>query len=217
MTSTKKIKGVFWHHSGGTKNNPKASTLHHTAEIIDVTHKKNWPGFTSNTYKNAAKELWHVGYNFVCESTTKKIVRTRAIGEETAAAVGYNDGYVHAVITGNFDVDVWGQEQTDLVIRCWKLIKKQCPHLKPNQNWPHRKVANKTCFGSLLADDHISKIIAEYELSLVKEEVPTEEEVAEEVRQGQLKQIISLLVKYRNLLYIKATGKRYSTHEKNYA
>lgn len=157
------IKGVIWHHSGGTAYNPLQSTFHHTAEIIDLSHKTRWPGFVSDTHTNGAGQPFHVGYNFVIESGRKNIVRTRRIGEETAAAIGYNKGWVHVCVTGNYDSDLWDTDVSPLVYKVWQKIKAEQPHLKISDNIVHRDVASKTCPGRNLPDDHFRNIIARYE------------------------------------------------------
>lgn len=206
-----KIKGVFWHHSGGTALNPKASTKHHTAEIIDVAHKRRWPGFTSKVYKNKRGEYFHTGYNRVGEVSNLSVIKTRAYGEETAAAIGFNSGYIHICITGNYDygADTWDKEADKLVCEIWEEIKTKHPYLRIAQNWPHRRVASKSCFGTSLPDDHIQKILATHEVMHNKKPV---KEVSKEMKMKYYETIIMLMRQTITLLI--ARNKRYSFKEK---
>lgn len=206
------IKGVIWHHTGGVDAYPLASTKHHTAEIIDGSHKTRWPGFTSNVYQNRRGEFFHVGYNTVIETTNKKRVKTREYGEETAAAYGYNDGYIHICVTGNYDIgaDEWDEEINQLVIDEWNEIKGAFPYLTIGQNKPHRAYASKSCFGSSLPDDHIQKIIAGAEAAQGK----TDYEIELELKITQLEKVNELYKTIVSMLYKALTGKRFSEHEK---
>ena len=187
-----KIKGVIWHHSGGTQADPLASTKHHTAEIIDISHKQRWPGFTSNVHRNNKGDFFHVGYNKVIETTKKRVKATREIGEETAAARGYNTGYIHICVTGNYDqgADTWDASIEPLIYRVWKDIKLEHPHLKISDNWPHRRVANKSCFGSSLSDDHIQNVIARQ--AILERDQGVDEALADK-RETLMKQVVFLM------------------------
>ena len=204
----KHIKGVIWHHSGGVDANPLASTKHHTAEIIDNSHRNRWPGFTSNVYANRLGQFFHVGYNTVIEATTKKRVKTREYGEETAAAIGYNTGWIHVVVTGNYDkgADVWDQEVDRLVIDEWNAIKTAYPYLKISDNVPHRKYARKSCFGNSLPDNHIQLILAT--------QVSDPIELTAELEVKMMKTIIDLSFKVVSILQELVLRKRYSVHQK---
>lgn len=203
-----RIKGVIWHHSGGVDANPLASTKHHTAEIIDNSHRNRWPGFTSNVYTNRLGQFFHVGYNTVIEATTKKRVKTREYGEETAAAIGYNTGWIHVCVTGNYDkgADVWDQEVDRLVVDEWNAIKTAYPYLKISDNVPHRKFARKSCFGNSLPDNHIQQILS----TQVKD--PQILELELEVKKQ--KQLIDLLYMYMSITQELLLRKRYSTRQK---
>lgn len=208
---TGKIKGVIWHHTGGTQALPLASTQHHTAETIDASHKTRWPGFTSDVYSNESGKPYHCGYNTVIETANKKRVRTREYGEETAAAIGYNTGYIHVVITGNYDTgaDVWDTGVNKLIIDEWAEIKASFPYLTVGDNKPHRAYSNRSCFGSSLPDNHIQRILAKAETDTGK----SYKEVELEMKVSQLEQVNALYEKLVALLYIALTGKRFSSRE----
>jgi len=206
-----KIKGVFWHHFVGTDRNPKASTKHHTAEIVDVAHKRRWPGFTSKVYKNKRGEFYHVGYNRVIEVSNLRIVKTRAFGEETAAAIGFNRGYIHVAFSGNYDwgADKWEKETEKLICEGWEEIKAEFPYLRIGQNWPHRKVARKSCFGNSLPDNHVQITLATHEVLHNKKPVP---EISKEMKMKYYETIIMLMKQTITLLI--ARNKRYSFKQK---
>lgn len=212
MVNLENIKGVIWHHSGGTNADPLASTIHHTAEIIDQAHKGRWNGFVSSFYKNKYGAYFHVGYNYVIETLNKRIVKTRKVGEETAAAVGYNTGYIHVVVTGNYDVgaDVWDASINDKVREVWTEIKGMCPHLKIKDNFPHRKVARKTCFGNSLGDNHIQSILVQVALDEGKSDREIELELKVSALESANKQLWSLVMTLYELL----TGKRFTSRQK---
>lgn len=150
----------------------------------------------SDTYHNANYEPYHVGYNFVIESGNRKIVRTRRIGEETAAAFGYNNGYIHVCVTGNYDSDLWDTRVSPLVYQVWQEIKVNHPYLTIDDNLNHRDVASKTCPGRNLPDNHFRQIIARYEMQHQK---PIDA-VEEELKRTALKKTILKLKKLIGLL-----------------
>ena len=135
-------------------NKPSKIITHHSAspntfmvEDVDNWHKERWPGFTSNVFTNKRGELYHVGYHFVCEADGT-ITQTRSISEEGAHTIGQNTSSIGFCFMGNFDT----QHPTKEQIKAWKAWYKQWG--KGMQVYPHRMYANKSCHGSLLADNY---------------------------------------------------------------
>lgn len=149
---------IIVHHTGGTQSDSKASTQHHTAQVIDAQHAINWPGFTSKVFKNDKGKLYHVGYHFVIEATGK-VVQTRALGEEGAHTIGMNNSSVGVCFTGNFDVERPNKSQLNAFIKLFKKIQSQYPNLTAKDIVPHRHYSTKSCFGNLLPDDYFKGLV----------------------------------------------------------
>ena len=137
------IKYIICHHAGGTDLNPLADTSNHTAEMVDAWHKaKGWDG---------------IGYNWFIEKSglVKKGRDENKIGAHT---IGYNDKSIGICLAGNFDATLPTKEQTESLR---KLLKeKMTQYNVPLENIvPHRKFANKTCYGKLLSDDWARNLI----------------------------------------------------------
>lgn len=149
---------IIVHHTGGVEDNPKASTAHHTVEDIDAWHKKRWPGFTSNFYKNSQGDFYHVGYHVVIEEDGE-IHHTRDYTEEGAHTIGQNTSSIGICLTGNFDVEYPTKEQISSFKEVFKAIHANYPEITVHDVFPHRKYARKSCFGSLLPDDYFSGLL----------------------------------------------------------
>lgn len=146
---------IIVHHTGGTDSNPAADTSKHTAETIDRYHATRWPGFTSQLYKNKKGEFYHCGYHFVIEKDGT-IVQTRGIGEEGAHCVGHNTSSIGIVLTGNFDVTLPTEKQE----QAFRVLFSRLG-ISPNEIFPHRKFATKSCYGKRLSDGHFNRLVKE--------------------------------------------------------
>lgn len=137
------------HHTGGTEEIPTASSQDLTAEQVSKFHRNKW-NFISSLG-------WYGGYNFFIEKDGK-ITQFRAIGEETAAQIGYNfNGKVISIcIAGNFSVKPDGTSVNypkGQQIQALKDLVAVLPHVPPDHIRPHRFFQPTTqCFGSLLKD-----------------------------------------------------------------
>lgn len=149
---------VIVHHTGGTDAQPLADTSKHTAEIVDVTHKTRWPGFTSAVFKNKAGEPYHVGYHFVIENTGK-VVQCRAYGEEGAHCIGQNASSIGIVLSGNFDATLPTKKQEESFVKLFREIQKAYPNIKDTDIYPHRKFATKSCYGKNLTDNYFTVLL----------------------------------------------------------
>jgi len=144
------IKYFCLHHFGGLASNPLASTQYLTVYDIDIAHKSRWPDFISQM------GFW-CGYNFVI-SKTGLITQTRKIGEETAAAKGFNTNSIHICLAGNFTkgVDLPTREQENAL----RELYKQLPQVAPYNIVGHRSLTGFTaCPGNALKDDWARNII----------------------------------------------------------
>jgi len=87
------ISYLALHHSGGVANDIYAKSQHLDWMHIDSAHKQRWNFKSSLGY--------YGGYNFYIESNGK-YTQFRAVGEETAAQIGYNFNTVSICMAGNF-------------------------------------------------------------------------------------------------------------------
>lgn len=88
------------------QNTAEAMVVHHSAfskdlatnqfNSINNSHKKRWPNFISSMGN-------HVGYNFIIQEG--EIFQARAVGEETAAQIGFNKKYLSVCIAGDYRYD----------------------------------------------------------------------------------------------------------------
>lgn len=88
-----KVKHVILHHSGGTLANHYESTQHLRLADVENSHR---PRFNMRSSLG-----FHTGYTFVYEPDTRIFYQTRAIGEEGAHTIGYNN-QIGICILGNY-------------------------------------------------------------------------------------------------------------------
>lgn len=131
----------------------------HTAEDVDDWHKQRWPGFTSKVFKNKRGQFYHVGYHYVIE-WDGTIVRCRAEDEEGAHCFGQNRTSIGICLMGNNDVHKPSIQQMESFEKLYREIQSRWPAITPNRIFPHRKYANKSCHGKLLADDYYTWYVA---------------------------------------------------------
>lgn len=135
---------IIVHHTGGTDANPKADTSHHTAYMI-----KQW---------HLAKGWQDIGYNWVIEKDGK-IVKGRDEKIDGAHTIGYNSKSIGICLSGNFDVTYPTKEQEVSLAQLVREVMGRYPSISLVNIVPHRKFANKSCYGSLLKDDWVVKLV----------------------------------------------------------
>lgn len=188
---------IIVHHTGGSDAQPLADSSGSTAQDIDSWHKERWPGFTSSQFKNDKGADYHVGYHFVIEKSGK-IVQCRGYTEEGAHTLGQNRSSIGICLSGNFDLTLPTKAQEKSFRRLYNTIVAQYPQITVNHIFPHRKFANKTCYGKRLTDTHFSGL------------VNTTEEDMEKIE--QLKMLIAQLT---SKLAALLANKRFSNNETN--
>lgn len=147
---------IILHHSGGTDANPLADTSHHTAEMMESWHlSKGWEG---------------LGYHYVIHKDGT-IVRGRPEHYHGAHTSNYNKKSIGICMSGNFDATLPTREQEESFKTLYKDISKRYPNLKV---FPHRKFANKTCYGKKLTDSY-GQDLANSAIT-IKVEAPVKEE-----------------------------------------
>ena len=134
---------IIVHHTGGTANDPLANTSHHTFEMVDNYHRQLW---------NFRSSLGHyIGYHYFIDHNGK-VTQGRADTDEGAHTRGYNRSSIGICLAGNFDSTVPTKQQEDaLRLLIQRLAKKY--NIAKAAVVPHRKFANKTCYGRRLTDD----------------------------------------------------------------
>ena len=132
------------------KNVPTKIIVHHDGasragtsfDVINQYHKdKQFPLSSLGFF---------VGYHFLIERDGS-IRQARDVAEEGAHTVGENTSSVGVCLAGNMDEELPTKEQ---IISLGGLLGElvQAHNIKPTHIYPHRKYAEKTCYGSLLPD-----------------------------------------------------------------
>lgn len=127
---------IIVHHTGGTDRYPLADTSHHGFDII-----QSW---------RLSKGWDNIGYHYVIEKDGK-LKKGRPEHRNGAHARGYNTKSIGIVLSGNFDATMPTEAQIKTLTR---LLDKLVPKYQIDLSHiiPHRRVANKTCFGNKLFD-----------------------------------------------------------------
>lgn len=97
------------------------------------------------------------GYNFQIEPDGT-IGQYRKVGEETIGATGYNFDSIHICLSGNFDIELPTTEQKQALKKLLEKYIKEF-NIPPQNIFPHRKVANKSCYGLKLSDSWARDLI----------------------------------------------------------
>lgn len=94
------LKYIAIHHSGTIGEALFVSSAHLTFADIEAAHKANW------NFKSSLG--FYSGYNFVIQADGQ-FRQCRALGEETAAQLGYNLTAASICLMGNFQLNPQGQ------------------------------------------------------------------------------------------------------------
>lgn len=134
---------IILHHSGGTDADPMADSSNYTVAMCNRDHKARF-NFISSLG-------WYCGYQYVIEKDGK-VTQCRKDDEEGAHTIGHNKGSIGIMLSGNFDAtDPTESQKTALT----ELLKQKMTQwsIPKEEIHPHRKFAQKTCFGKRLPDD----------------------------------------------------------------
>lgn len=127
---------IIVHHSGGTDLNPLEDTSHHTASIMEKYHVSlGWEG---------------LGYHYVIHKDGE-VWRGRPEHYHGAHTTNYNNKSIGICLAGNFDATFPTKEQENSLAGLIASIKTRYP--VEDRIYPHRKFANKTCYGNKLTND----------------------------------------------------------------
>ncbi len=119
--------------------------IHHSA----VSREKNSKQFKAIDNYHKSLGWGSIGYHYLIEPDGEIRIGRRE-DQEGAHAVGHNQDSIGICLTGNFDTEYPTKEQETSLTRLLKDLKIKYPIA---EIVPHRKFANKTCFGKLLKDD----------------------------------------------------------------
>lgn len=141
-------EAIIVHHTGGTKADPLADTSHHTFETVKNYHiSKGWG---------------NIGYHWFIEKSGK-IFKGREETQYGAHTIGMNDKSIGICLAGNFDTTLPTEAQEKSLITMYETLVKRYPVLE-NKIFPHRKFANRTCYGKNLADNWAQELVKKEEL-----------------------------------------------------
>ena len=164
-------------------------------EAINRWHKERWPEFISSL------GYWG-GYHLLIEPDGAE-KRYREDSEETAAAVGYNLNSLHVCLAFDGDSELPTPQQVEALrarLGMWCEvydIPRDMRHI-----FPHRKVApQKTCYGSLLADDWAARLLAP------TPKPPPQEKNKESIEAQKRTLLLQLVELYKKLLELLQKGR----------
>ena len=142
-------KYIIVHHTGGTDSDPLADTSNQKFEVVDEWHRKLW---------NFKSSLGHyIGYHYFIDKSGT-VTQGRADSDTGAHTKGMNGQSIGICLAGNFDVTMPTAAQT----RSLKtLLDRLMPlyGLSPESIVPHRRFANKTCYGTKLSDKWAADLV----------------------------------------------------------
>jgi N-acetyl-anhydromuramyl-L-alanine amidase AmpD len=127
---------IIVHHSGGTDANSLADTSNQTAKIIEDWHlSKGWEG---------------IGYHYIIVKDGSTW-RGRPEQFHGAHTVNYNQKSIGICVVGNFDATLPTKEQETSLAGLLRDIMARY-NIPAYKIVPHRKFAQKTCYGNKLSD-----------------------------------------------------------------
>lgn len=139
------------HHTGGTDADPLADTSEHTFEIVNEYHRERWNGTTKSS------KGFFIGYHYFIEKSGK-IIQGRNDTDLGAHTIGYNSKSLGICMAGNFDATFPTKEQEDALTKL--LTQKRVEYqITDARIVPHRRFANKTCYGRKLAESYAVNLL----------------------------------------------------------
>lgn len=134
---------IIVHHTGGTDAYPLMDTSHHTFETVRGWHlSKGWDD---------------IGYHWYIEKDGS-VHEGRVETMHGAHTVGQNTKSVGVCVAGNFDATLPTPAQVDALTELLKEIMERW-NIPYSEIYPHRKFANKTCYGNKLTDNWASLLV----------------------------------------------------------
>lgn len=151
-------KWLIIHHTGSSDSNPLQDSSGFTFEQCNAQHKISFNMVSSLGY--------YVGYHFYI-SKDGTIKQARLDTDEGAHTIGYNSQSLGICLAGNFDATFPTEAQISSLQTL--LTQKSKQYSIPMENIvPHRRFAQKTCYGNKLADNWASLLVMSKEQRLIK-------------------------------------------------
>lgn len=139
---------IIVHHSGGTDANPMLDTSNHTAVDMENWHlQKGWEG---------------LGYQYVIQKDGS-IWKGRPEHFHGAHTVDHNKDSIGICMSGNFDATLPTEKQISSLV---SLMKDIVSRYTIKSIEPHRKYANKSCYGRKLSDTWAKDLLKEDEVTI---------------------------------------------------
>lgn len=168
---------IVVHHFGSPASAPYCSAAHLSIDQIEALHAARFGmTFYSMIANPTTGRGWRIGYNGII--FPDHFIQTRAIGEETAAQIGYNARGVAVsfCLAGNFTRKPDGETvdvPTKFQLQCLRELRALFPQVSDENVVPHRKFALTECYGDGLSDTWASHVTSIDPLDIEKpKEVP---------------------------------------------
>lgn len=141
---------IIVHHTSGSDANPLQDSSNFTVAQCNELHKARKFSISSLGY--------YVGYHYYIDKSGK-VTQTRNHTDEGCHCIGQNTQSIGICLAGNFDAKLPTSQQIESLK---KLMLKVCEDLKISKAeiYPHRKFANKTCYGMKLSDTWARDLIS---------------------------------------------------------
>lgn len=139
MKVNKPIK-IYVHHTAVSRNAQKKQFL-----PVNRYHQQQFGAYCVSSM------AYFGGYHILIEPDGTEY-RYREDNEEGCHTKGYNDTSLGVCLAGNFDIE----SPTDAQIKTLKARLKKWTmrfNISPELIYPHRAVANKTCYGTMLPNE----------------------------------------------------------------
>lgn len=178
------MKYIIIHHAGGTDADPLFDTSNQTFEVVNEYHRQKW-SFRS-------KLGYYLGYQYFIDKQGK-ITQAREDTETGAHTIGQNNDSIGICLAGNFDVTLPTKEQIEALKGLVEALKATYS-IGLDCIVPHRHFANKSCYGRLLSDDWITKLLTPVHVSVKPCAAEADIIKLQEVKISNLQKLISNLI-----------------------
>lgn len=146
-------KYLIIHHTGGSDAFPLLDTSNQSFEDVNAYHRTApnvWLGYYSSLG-------YAIGYHYFIDKKGK-LTQGRLDTDEGAHTIGYNKQSLGICLAGNFDTTMPTKEQIE-ALKTLLSMKKAQYGISIDNIVPHRKFAQKTCYGRLLGDSWVLDIL----------------------------------------------------------
>lgn len=141
---------IIVHHTSGSDANPLQDSSNFTFQACNELHKSR--KFTKSSLG------WYVGYHFYI-AKNGQVTQARAYTDDGCHCIGQNTQSIGICLAGNFDATLPTKEQIDSLKQLMIKVCDECK-IPKTEIYPHRKFANKTCYGNKLSDTWARDLIS---------------------------------------------------------